>query len=171
MAIPSYAARAPRAPSMSAWTVCWIAASLAGGGCGGEANVAPIVGVVTLDGKPLAGASITTQPIASGDKNPGSGSFGKTDQEGRFELELVTPAMKGAVVGEHRVMISPPVAESAAREPTVNADGVQVWSDEPTSRKTLSSAYRNWPRQMSDGSLRIQVPPEGNQDLRLDVTR
>lgn len=140
-------------------------------GCSGGTTVAPVAGVVTLDGQPLAGASITTQPIATGDQHPGSGSFGKTDQEGRFELELVTPAKKGAVVGEHRVMISPPAAESAAREPTVNADGLQVWSDESSSRKAISDAYRNWPRQLSDGSLRIQVPPEGNLDLRLDVTR
>src|SRR5687767_14997283 len=77
-------------------------------GCGEKPSVAPVSGIVTLNGAPLVGASITTQPIAAADSlNAGSGSFGTTDAEGRFELDLVKPAVKGAIIGEHRVMISP----------------------------------------------------------------
>src|SRR5687768_9836969 len=54
-------------------------------GCGDSLQVAPVSGTITFEGKPLAGATITTQPIATESQNPGSGSFGQTDDQGRFE--------------------------------------------------------------------------------------
>ena len=63
----------------------WMIVALAG--CGQGLPVAPASGVVLLDGSPLANASITTQPIATNSRNPGPGSFGRTDAEGRFDLE------------------------------------------------------------------------------------
>ena len=53
-------------------------------------------------------SALLTQPIATNSPNPGPGSFGRTDAEGRFELELVKPAIRGAIIGEHRVMIVTP---------------------------------------------------------------
>ena len=44
---------------------------LALAGCGERPSIAPAAGVITLDGKPLAGATITTQPIATTSRNPG----------------------------------------------------------------------------------------------------
>lgn len=96
----------------------WLLTALAG--CGQRLPVAPASGVVLLDGAPLANASITTQPIAANSRNPGSGSFGRTDAEGRFELELVKPAMRGAIIGEHRVMIRP---ANGDKWPTTFIDG------------------------------------------------
>ncbi len=132
-------------------------------GCGSDASIAPVAGTITLNGQPLAGASITTQPIAGdGKKNPGSGSFAVTDDSGRFELELVKPAVPGAVVGEHRVMISPASDGAAAL-----ADGSAT--DDP--RGHLQEAAKRWPVEYTDGSLRLTVPPEGTQDARFDLTR
>jgi len=129
-------------------------------GCGGEPSTARVAGTITLDGNPLVGASITTQPIAVGDsQNPGSGSFGKTDEQGRFDLELVKPAVKGAIIGEHRVMISPATKKSA----------VEPGKDDP--RGHLAGAGQNWPAQFTDGSLRLTVPPEGNANVRFDLKR
>ena len=86
-------------------------------GCGQGLPVAPASGVVLLDGAPLANVSIMTQPIATNSPNPGPGSFGRTDAEGRFELELVKPAVRGAIIGEHRVMITPVGAVPPSRKP------------------------------------------------------
>jgi hypothetical protein len=124
----------------------WVPAVLAG--CGQGLPVAPASGVVLLDGAPLANVSIMTQPIATNSPNPGPGSFGRTNAEGRFDLELVKPAMRGAIIGEHRVMIAP---VGTAPVNTAAAD--------------------KWPTSFSDGSLRIQVPKEGTKELRVELSR
>ena len=61
-------------------------------GCGSsDLELAEVSGVVTLDGQPVAGAVVNTQPIpASAVPSPGPGSFGRTDEQGRFTLELVS---------------------------------------------------------------------------------
>jgi hypothetical protein len=68
--------------------------------------VAPVSGVVTLNGNPAAHAAVMFQPVAPpGVENPGPGSFGITDEQGRYALKLVGPETPGAVVGKHKVRI------------------------------------------------------------------
>ncbi|RIK73734.1 MAG: hypothetical protein DCC67_17540 [Planctomycetota bacterium] len=156
----------------SAWRVCLLLTSLAiGVGCGGDAAVAPVAGTLTLDGQPLAGATITTQPIATDTDNPGSGSFATTDDQGRFVLELVKPAQKGAVVGEHRVMISPPDSAAGGDQSQRTSEGLEVWTDDPNSAKAAAASARKWPVKFSDGSLRLNVPPAGNTEVRIELSR
>src|SRR6188508_823511 len=145
--------------------IVWMLVMLAG--CGQGLPVAPASGVVLLDGIPLANASITTQPIATDSPNPGPGSFGRTDAEGRFELELVNPAMRGAIIGEHRVMIRPADAVPTPSAPQQTENGIKVFSDTPLK----SAAADKWPTGFTDGSLRIQVPSEGTKELRVELTR
>ncbi|NOY43613.1 MAG: DUF4198 domain-containing protein [Planctomycetes bacterium] len=123
-------------------------------GCGTKPNVVTVSGIVLLDGKPMVGASINTQPIATSSKvNPGSGSFGKTDNEGRYTLELVDPSMQGAWVGEHRVTIT------QASEVGYKSSDEMTISDGPP-----------WPTRYGDGSLRLTVPPEGMDSANFDLT-
>ena len=143
----------------------WMLVVLAG--CGQGLPVAPASGVVLLDGTPLANASITTQPIATDSPNPGPGSFGRTDAEGRFDLELVKPAIRGAIIGEHRVMIRPDDAVPAASAPQQTESGIKVFSDAPVK----TTAADKWPASFTDGSLRIQVPSEGTKEIRVELTR
>jgi len=79
-------------------------------GCGGPTyDVVPVSGVVTYNGKPLAGAQIQFQPRspdAEKDTNPGPGSFAHTDDQGHFSAEVVDPPGEGAVIGIHHVVIS-----------------------------------------------------------------
>jgi hypothetical protein len=83
-----------------------LALSLAAG-CGG-AGVAPVSGRVTLNGQPLANVHVSFQPVAAGtDLNPGGGSYAITDADGRFTLRTVEGDRPGAVVGKHRVEITP----------------------------------------------------------------
>ena len=53
-----------------------------------------------------AGKREDSQPIATdGNNNPGTGSFGVTDKDGRYTLKQQTKDQKaGAVVGKHKVM-------------------------------------------------------------------
>jgi hypothetical protein len=74
-------------------------------GCGG-AKFAPVSGKVTLDGQPLAGATVSFQPIAPPNSTEaGPGSVGKTNDKGEYKL-TADKGQDGAVVGKHRVVIT-----------------------------------------------------------------
>ena len=77
-----------------------------GGGVGGQ-KVAPVSGTVTLDGQPLANATVSFQPVAPKGSiyAGGPGSSGQTNEKGEFKLTLMTGGT-GAVVGKHRVLIT-----------------------------------------------------------------
>jgi hypothetical protein len=77
-------------------------------GCSAGSNVAPVDGVATLDGEPVAGAGVVFQPLESGQTASGS-----TNEQGRFILQ--TNNQPGVPVGEYVVLITkvgaPPVPE------------------------------------------------------------
>jgi hypothetical protein len=69
-------------------------------GCGsGRPPLAPVYGVVTLDGKPLADAEVVF--TCEGGRH----STARTDAKGRYELQYL-PDVPGAVLGRHTVRIS-----------------------------------------------------------------
>lgn len=73
-------------------------------GCKPKEAVAPVSGVATYKGAPLAYCSIFFTPIAPANPDLCITSVGKTDAEGRFELTTTElDARKGAVVGKHKV--------------------------------------------------------------------
>jgi hypothetical protein len=78
-------------------------------GCGGVKR-ASVSGTVTLDGQPLPNALVSFQPVGEGQVTPGPGSTGRTDDKGKYTLQ-VSGGGKGAVVGWHKVRISCPVPE------------------------------------------------------------
>lgn len=135
--------------------------------CGTSLPIAPAAGTVTLGGKPLAGATITTQPVSTNSRNPGPGSFGRTDASGHFELELVKPAMKGAIIGQHRVMISRPHVEPGDGAKNPMGGESESWSDNPQSHRAGGGG--NWPTKFTDGSLTIEVPSGGTDALRIEL--
>jgi len=127
---------------------------LALAGCDSRSNLVPVSGIVLLDGEPLVGASVNTQPIStSSNPEPGSGSFGKTDAEGHYSLELVDPPIAGAVLGEHRVTIT--------RETEV----LYRSSDERVPPPDVP-----WPTRYNDGSLRLTIPAGGTDKADFELT-
>src|SRR5438132_10533557 len=74
-------------------------------GCGGP-TLAPVSGKVTLDDKPLAGATVGFYPLDA--KSPASAptSSGRTNDKGEYKLQTVMTSRPGAVVGKHRVSIT-----------------------------------------------------------------
>jgi hypothetical protein len=76
-------------------------------GCGGQRGpkVEYVEGVVTLDGKPLEGASVGYSPLSPGQGLPAGG---KTDASGRYRLTAVRGGKPsgGTAVGDYGVMIT-----------------------------------------------------------------
>lgn len=123
-----------------------VAAAIAG--C--TSDIAPVAGRVTLNGKPLAGAIVTFQPVRdpSADPPTATGSVGVTDGEGRYELQLVDPSRAGALIGDHAVTISTGTASAVDGAP---ADG-----------ERLPEAWR-------DSSQRFTVPAGGTSQADFDI--
>lgn len=119
-------------------------------GCGG--NIVPVSGRVTLDDKPLANATVIFQPL-SDQANPGPGSKGKTDSEGKFSLTLTTGNTSGAVVGKHKVSITA-------------YEGGERQSSGPDMKpaKSLVPAEYN-----SKSTLTFDVPPGGSPSANFDL--
>jgi hypothetical protein len=102
-------------------------------GCGGDYKLVKVSGQITLNGLPLADAYVTFQPIGDKDHiNPGPGSFGKTDDEGRYTLRTAGGQADGAVKGKHRVTIR----KGRPRKQGVNEDYAQY-------QETLPARYNS----------------------------
>jgi hypothetical protein len=131
------------------WAAGLLLVALAAG-CQG--NIVPVSGEVTLNGKPLAGAVVTFQPVGSQTgKSPqpvATGSVGRTDAVGHYSLRLVHPDRPGAVVGDHAVTIALP---STSRSET-----------EPPATTRLPAAWY-------DGSKRFRVPEGGTKEANFQI--
>ncbi len=69
-------------------------------GCFSDSSQSVVQGIITLDGKPLPGASVTFQPQPS---TPGQTARGRTDESGKYTLKVRNK--ESVVPGEYRVEI------------------------------------------------------------------
>ena len=123
-------------------------------GCGGEHfAVAPVSGVVTLDGEPLANARIGFEPRRQGDSpNAGPGSYAKTDDQGRYTLKTLD-GRSGAVITTHDVWIRTFVAPA------------------DRSGKLIEAAPERVPARYNDATtLTFTVDEEGSAEANFDLT-
>ncbi len=124
------------------------------GGCGGhDYPIAPVEGTVTLDGEPLANASVGFEPVRKEKgTTAGFGSYGQTDAQGRYRLESVH-GDDGAVVGKHRVSISTMRAEEG-----------------PNGEIKIVAPERVPERYQSGDALTFVVPEEGTDEADFALT-
>lgn len=77
--------------------------TLVSAGCGvsrpDAPKLAPVSGVVTMDGKPVSNAIVAFNPPG------GQSSFGPTDADGRYRLSYIDK-LEGAAIGPHVVSIT-----------------------------------------------------------------
>lgn len=83
-------------------------------GCGSDPTMAPVEGIVLLDGKPLDHGMVTFVPAA------GRGAKGSIGSDGRFVLGTHSDA-DGALVGRHRVAVT--AFEKPVWPPNYDRDG------------------------------------------------
>ena len=68
-------------------------------GCSGKDYAIKVEGVVTLDGNPLAGATVSFLPVGVG-----RSASGRTDQDGKFMLSTYQTD-DGALAGSYKVIV------------------------------------------------------------------
>lgn len=110
------------------WAVAWLFVTAVACGCSGNGtpgDLTPVAGLVSLDGKPLAEATVTfyaSDPAVA----PGySASVGKTDAEGKYQL--ISRGNPGTLPGAFKVTISKFVSsDGAALKPEEGMDMQQL---------------------------------------------
>ncbi len=116
-------------------------------GCGGrDYSLVDVSGTVTMDGNPLADASVIFTPVGDG---VGPASASTTDASGQYVLKTIDLDLTGAVPCLQRVTIT-----------TARANG----DDE---RATVSKEHV--PPQYRDGSFRLEIGAEGNQAADIEI--
>jgi glycine/D-amino acid oxidase-like deaminating enzyme len=127
-------------------------------GCGGR-QYASVSGKVTLNGKPLANALVTFQPMApDGALDAGMGSTGRTNDNGEYALRL-SSGDNGARVGRHHVMVT--LLAVKDRDPE---DDTRVVRGGPPLLDTIPARYN------SESTLTFEVPSGGSQAGNFDLT-
>lgn len=142
--------------------VVWCAVVLAilASGCRGQATY-PVEGVVILDGKPLAGASVQLVP-----QGQGRDATAQTDEQGRFKVSTFRPG-DGALPGTYKVVISPPIGTP---DPTryASADEAMAAAARPMA-KPAGPVFPEKYTRPDQTPLTIQVPLD--KPLRLELSR
>ncbi len=109
--------------SIETW--CLLCSLLILGGCGpGGPEIASVEGTVTMDGKPLANATVVFSPMG------GRPAGARTDQDGHYVLNFGS-GRKGAMPGINKIRIT------TVSEAFVDEDGKKV----PGSRETIPVEY------------------------------
>ncbi|MCS7021219.1 MAG: DUF4198 domain-containing protein [Gemmataceae bacterium] len=123
----------------------------------------PVSGRVLVDGKPVANLMVTFQPIQTDkNKDPGPGSAGITDAEGRFVLKVSSQQYSGdgAIVGKHKVRIGTVLpGEGVATDPSIGSP-----DDAPLAGKELIPPQYN-----QDTILTFEVPSSGTDQANFEI--
>ena len=155
-------------------------------GCKGNGfSLAPVSGIVTVDGEPVADLTIVFYPKST-DENPAPGPFsmGKTDSEGKFTL-VSRDGKPGAVVGPHRVGFELPgdmdeeaVGEAEAEyeelisEPGADKASVKAARDKITKIRKKMKGFAFVPvKYLSSPIIDVEVPAEGLTDHAVEMTK
>jgi hypothetical protein len=92
----------PGRPGRPVWLAGLMILVLTAAGCGGKYTPVPVSGVVTLDGKPIEGATVYFYAI--GEDKEGRMAQGATDKNGEFRLSTLREG-DGALRREYKVVI------------------------------------------------------------------
>ena len=143
-------------------------------GCskGDRPAIAKAAGIVTLDGNPVEGATVTFEPV-----NGGRPCFGTTDLEGRYAITSYEEG-DGAPVGDHYVSVikitgpgaAAPTPDTAMGLSEIAPPGTDKDKAEDPDKGTVYLVPRKYINAKTSG-LKITVPDGGSTtlDLKLSV--
>jgi len=138
-------------PTRSLWP--GLAVLLIGGlaGCGdGGLTLVPAVGVVTLDGKPVADAGVIFTPVGGGPAASAS-----TDSNGRFQLHTVN--RPGAVPGEHVVTVTKQETTGLGDFGAVGPGGIKTIWNVPEKYSNPKTSGLEFEVGRNSGNLQIEL--------------
>lgn len=102
----------------------------------GKMATESVVGKVTLDGEPVAEATVNFSPAVEGKGTP---SYGRTDANGEYKLQtLLGRADAGTTPGEYVVTVSKTISVETGKT-TVSSDGTKIAETKP--KETLPAKY------------------------------
>jgi hypothetical protein len=127
-------------------------------GCGSSSRTSPVTGVVLLDGKPLAGASIQFVP-----QGKGRDATGETDQNGQFVMSTFQPR-DGMLAGEYKVVIAPP---TGAADTTQHATAEDAMAAASKAKPAAKSAFPEKYKRADQTPLTQTVPVQGSLKFEL----
>ena len=147
-------------------------------GCGGgdRPALAKLSGIVTLEGVPVSGATISLVPV-----DGGRVGTAVTDDSGRYTISTYPgDANDGAIVGKHKVGILKIGGEGAlmlTQEETTDinnelapasgeVDGVTEAAKEPKIEYLVPKRYVN----PNESNLTVEVPAAGNENANFELT-
>jgi len=157
---------------MATYRFCFIVMMLVVPACGDSGpDLIPVTGTVTLDGQPLGFKNLYFSPEPG---TPGLGAGGNSKADGSFELLAVVGGavrdMKGAQLGEYKVVVSEPMfpidADLAVQGESSEPE-VALGLPQPLPRNTkgvIPAVYSN----QETTPLRAQVVP-GTNNLKLEL--
>jgi hypothetical protein len=113
-----------------------------------------------MNGKPLPNVHVQFQPVGD---NPGPGSHGATDADGRFKLKISSQQVQGngAVVGKHVVRFGTILKGEGARVDPEKGSA----DDTPLGGKETIPARYN-----QDSKETFVVPPNGTTEANFNLT-
>jgi hypothetical protein len=124
-------------------------------GCGSD-KVAPVSGLITLNGQPTAGIAVSFEPIATeGNNVPGAAASGVTGADGRYTLKTVGGEMTGATTGKNRVKFCAYINPA-----DINEDGSLK------TKPKVKVPARYW----SDPKIEFDVPAKGTDKADFQLT-
>jgi hypothetical protein len=154
-----------------------LALSLGLAGCGGRGKAVKVEGVVTLDGKPFPGATVTFVPA---DGN-GRSASGLSEEDGSFRLTTFKPD-DGAVPGDYKIIVSFIEADKSTEKgdpmerdnkakmaffSRMSPQGrLKAEMSQQKARKPVPEVYTD----MNRTPLKCTVPVEGKVELSLRST-
>lgn len=135
-------------------------------GCSGAGGptlpgTVPVKGVVIVDGKPLANATVSLIPVGG---TQGIGSAAYTDKDGKFEMKTSSGSTQGvgAPPGKYKVMLSK----------MLNKDGTDFPPDSKEGPANVG-ATESLPMNLSDPvrtTLMVEIPETGNENLKIEAS-
>jgi hypothetical protein len=128
-------------------------------GCGG-ARTTPVEGVVLLDGKPLAGASIQFVP-----QEKGRQATAETDASGQFAMSTLQPR-DGVLPGTYKVVISPPNGPADTTQ-YASADQAMAAAMKAPAKKPAAPLFPQKYARPDQTPLTQEVPVKGKLTIEL----
>ena len=135
-------------------------------GCSGETKLKGTVGVsgtVTQKGAPLAGATVTFAPTATGAR----AASGTTDATGKFTLTTLSPG-DGAFPGDYQVTVTK--TETVGKVYTQDEANAyyaqnQAYPPSPEIKNVIDAKYAS----AETSGLKASVKQEGPNEIKLEV--